>query len=235
MRKLERKQNYVEGKSEAEFVGHLAECFRLSDKARPDHPAKMPERLRPIAESLQGVNVELMSDSFLRRYILDVQGNCFVEHPYFAVETFCRFIEEGIAPPRWVLQWIADSFSTYLAEDDPEPKKLGKCFGFEGLASGSSNPWEKFKSRAERSPILEAMACLMREFGLSRNKAAVAVKEKHELGQSISTIKRWLVEDALYGTLSRAKPRGLTEYDRTKFLSGFSPEVIKAIGRNGSK
>ena len=156
---------------------------------------------------------------------------------FYIIEIYMMFIAEGLAPPMRILNLIAAGFAKFMLEDEPDPKKLGKFLGVEGVASGSSNPVEQVIQYNERIQAMDDMATLMREYGASKTTAAKAIKERHEIAKSVGTIKRWFSEH--YGVMEETVSRSLdspgksapTLYERTKFISQFSPSIRKLLGK----
>ena len=143
---------------------------------------------------------------------------------------FVTLVENGVAPGRWVLDPLAESFARVLEDQDPE--LVASRLGLQAQGSGSASPLKSFDRQIERSDVYFDMRTLIEDFGLSCRKAAEAVIEKSQLDTSSKTLANSYESRAKYPDLVRqlldkySDGLGdpvvwLTENSRDEFLASF--------------
>jgi len=130
----------------------------------------------------------------------------------------------------------------YVDNEDRNPSKLPKLLGLTGIASGADSPWMQRQEFDDEVPYMMDIFALVSEFGISERSAIRAVKVKHRLGKSPSTIKRHMANqlgELFIRTMKTARnhaPLGrLNEADRTKFFTSFPPEAMTIIRKASSR
>ena len=143
---------------------------------------------------------------------------------------FVTLVENGVAPGRWVLDPLAESFARVLEDQDPE--LVASRLGLQAKGSGSASPLKSFDRQIERSDVYFDMRTLIEDFDLSCRKAAEAVIEKFQLDTSSKTLANSYESRAKYPDLVRqlldkySDGLGdpvvwLTENGRDEFLASF--------------
>lgn len=186
------------------------------------------------AEPLQEFDIESIPSSVRSDYVMWLLGWDVTKNNYYVVEIFTRFVKQGINPPKWVLEILAEGFLEHFRDRNRDPNLLAQKLGLKGDKSGGTNPWQERKLRSERSPAMQDMAILISCFNLSQIRAAKAVKEKYEFGQSPSTLKKYLSKYFGSSTAFVLKPKNalvMDDYERTRFVSSFPVAARKFFNK----
>lgn len=152
-------------------------------------------------EPLPGITADaLETEDWLEyddfRFQYSVTGNTLM-----LVAAFVALVDNGVAPGRWILDPLAEAFDKILEDRDPD--MVASRLGLQAKGSGSASPFKSFDRQLERSIVYFDMRTLIEDFGLSRNKAAEAVKEKFELDASAKTLASSYESRAKYPDLVR--------------------------------
>lgn len=97
---------------------------------------------------------------------------------YVVLDTFLKFYDLGLYPPKWVLDHLVDGFRKHVK--NPDPELLSTQLGVSGKGSGSTNPHDEYRWWVNREPMLEDMTVLLLGFDISLTEAARAVIAKYE-------------------------------------------------------
>ena len=189
------------------------------------------EVLADADQSLDSFDLRNMPEQFRREYISKLIAYERSGNNHFIVELFVLFVSAGVNPAKWILEFLADGFEIFLSDPSRDAAKIGKHLSLGGVASGSKI-WQERSQRIDRGPAMADMAILIRDFGMSHEKAASAIILKYKIDRSKSAIRKYFykffgpdkdsVIDAVFANL-------MTEYERTRFISGFPVKARKLI------
>jgi hypothetical protein len=160
-------------------------------------------------------NFMALKDSYLKH------GNA-----YALIDIFCLVVLlSKMSPPAWVLEPLARRFGKYIVDGEGDSKSLAKSLEL----MGGGRFLQAWKRREEISPAINEMHALIGSFGLKKEPAAKAVKLKHKLSESVSTLERYY--DDMYADLKGVDIFRYqdNEVQRTKFLTSFPPEARTII------
>ena len=197
---------------------------------------ELQKKLIPNAR-LDEFDPKSLTDDLLEAYVCLTHNYEETGHFNYVLEMFAVLVRKGVSPPAWVLKDIADRVANYLNEPERSPETLLKQLGLVGEASGAINPIDHQAARRERSMMMIEMAALVRDFNLSRNRAAQAITIKYELTQSLSTIKRWFKEyfgDKLERVIDAKNPIVMNNVERTQFVSSFPPSARRLFKKSSA-
>jgi len=211
---------------------------KLHDVKEQMHEVKRASTTEIQLQELDQFNWKSLPDDLLADYAMLVLSYEQTGSFHYALELFALLVRKGVSPPAWVLRDIADRVANYLNEPERQPKALIKHFGLAGDASGATNPADQQNARRQRSMMMIEMAALVRDFDLSRNRAAQAITIKYELTKSVSTIKRWFKEyfgDGLERVVDAKNPVVMTEVERIQFVSSFPPSARRLFKKSSAR
>lgn len=97
------------------------------------------------------------------------------DNPLYAMEAFVTAHHLGLYPPRWVLDWLHDAFSTYLAS--PEEEDLAKLLKAKRGKGKTPIKKEAQKLQVETNAMNHILALNVQ--GISIEKAAGLVEEQY--------------------------------------------------------
>ena len=98
------------------------------------------------------------------------------ENPLYAMEAFTTAHHLGLYPPRWVLDWLNDAFSKYLASPDEED--LAKLLKAKRGKGKTPIKKETRRLQIETNAMNQILALNLR--GIAIEKAAAMVEEQFE-------------------------------------------------------
>jgi len=195
-------------------------------------------------------DVDKLSDESLVQYAKMVRKYNATKNNYFALEAYLLAFGSLMSPPMWVTTILGLGFAEFLFGDNPptlqshddiEPTKLPKCLNLMPTASGGSNPLAEYQRHYHEIIVMSDILHLVSELGLSESAACKAVIIKHDLTESVSTLKRRLPRHLgfLYSSIKTDHPitssASFTEYDRVKFIDSFPPKAKTIIRKSCSR
>ncbi len=113
-----------------------------------------------------------------------VKKNQFEEtqDPIYILEAFLLAHENGVIPPAWTYDYLAQGFRTFLKSDGK--KTLDFLLGFKAGKGPGDSPFKKRYLYARDLSLYLAMYRLQEWFGLSQYKAATLISRKLEESQN---------------------------------------------------
>ena len=191
-----------------------------------------PEFYATSSDLLQLFDIGSLPTDVRVSYFAWLLGYEETKNNHYVIEIFATLVRAGIYPPKWIMEILADGFYEYFKDPNRDPKRIGKKLGLEAQASGATNPWRERKTRSDRANAMIDMSKLMTEFGVSKRRAASAVKLKYQLSESESTMRKYFAKFFGSSKDAAASPGNtipMTEYQRTKFVSSFPVAARKLI------
>ena len=192
-----------------------------------DHPVLLAD----AHQSLDSLDLRKMPEQFRKKYIDKLLAYHRSGNSHYIIELFVSFVKAGVNPPKWILDYLGDGLELFLSDPSRNAAKIGKYLALGGIASGS-NIWQERSQRTERGSAMGDMVILIRDFGMSHDKAAAAIVLKYKIDRSTSTIRKYFYKffgqdkDSMIDA-SFVVP--MTEYERTRFVSSFPVKARKLI------
>ena len=205
-----------------------AEIYEDNDSIPEDLRAVATKLLRmsyPV-HALKAFRPDSLPDEVKGQYLYWLVEYEKTQNAYYVIRIFTEFVRNGINPPKWVLEFVAQGFRQQILDSDPI--KLAKQMGLVGRESGADSPAAEFERRNSRSAAMADMVKLIEIYGLGQLAAAEAVKDKHRLTASKHTLKKFYVE---YFDGATAEMPDIKETELAVFVSTFPPRIRRKMKR----
>ena len=118
----------------------VAEITPIDESATEEVRTMAAELLResyPV-HALAAFSPDTLPDDVKRNYMYWLLEHEKTQNSYYIVRIFTYFVRNGINPPKWVLESLAEGFRKHILDSDPS--KLAKQLGLIGKESGADNP-----------------------------------------------------------------------------------------------